>query len=111
MCRIQNISRNMGRSMGKGHTVLLFKLKFASSLLSNIISIFLRFFLADKSVSYVNIKFQIMFSRLYDFRQPSLVIHDPELIKCVFVKNSQDFPTRRVSSPNIGKNRMAFSSL
>ena len=44
-----------------------------------------------------------LFSRLYDFRLPSLVIHDPELMKCVFVKNSQDFPTRRVSFLTIDK--------
>ena len=34
--------------------------------------------------------------RIFNGRQPSLVIHDPELLKCVFVKNNHDFPNRRV---------------
>ena len=34
--------------------------------------------------------------RIFNGRQPSLVIHDPELLKCVFVKNNKDFPNRRV---------------
>ena len=38
----------------------------------------------------------IFIYRIFNGRQPSLVIHDPELLKCVFVKNNHDFPNRRV---------------
>ena len=36
----------------------------------------------------------IIYFRTYEGRTPMLMVHDPELLKSVFVKNHQDFPNR-----------------
>ena len=43
----------------------------------------------------------VAFCRIYEGRRPVLMVQDPELLKCIFVKNFQDFPNRRVNVSKI----------